>query len=67
MSDTMMAQSSIDNYDITPFDLNSIEPAAGEILDEKSEKSFEEEDPDIITQKLMESLSTLSTLEYGER
>lgn len=45
----------------TPLDLNAIEPASGDITDETINQTNDEED--IITKKLIESLSNLSTVE----
>ena len=54
-------------YDMDLFDPNIIEPASGDTSTSTSGNDLENEDPDIITEKIIESLSTLSTLEYGEQ
>ena len=45
--------------------LNAIEPAADKISDNNNK--IDQEEQDIITQKLIESISTLSTVDYGEQ
>lgn len=70
LSNPMMIQppyAQAEFHDMDVFDPNIIEPASGETSEDMSEKNLEDEDQDIITQKLIESLSTLSTLEYGEQ
>tara|TARA_R110001592_G_scaffold29350_10_gene106633 strand:+ start:2029 stop:2364 length:336 start_codon:yes stop_codon:yes gene_type:complete len=52
--------------DENTFDPNAIEPAAGDYdVTENQATQHPEDDPDIITQKLIKSLTTLSTLDSG--